>query len=75
MTMLHEAPTVIAYFGDSNSCQRHKLYAIDWLAVQSGPDKAKWAASAQSGTILDRTRSQYANGSAGNTLGQYPWTS
>jgi hypothetical protein len=71
--MLHEQPTQIAYYGDSNSCIKVKMHPIDWVAAQRSPDKSKWALSAQSGTVVDRSRPIYAIGAPQNTNAVYPW--
>ncbi len=45
--------TVIAFFGNSTSCRRYRLDAIDFAAAKTSPSGALWSLSAQSGTIVD----------------------
>jgi hypothetical protein len=67
---------VVAYYGDATSCRKHKLHPMDWKAAQKAPDAAKWALSAQSGTVVDVTRNPetcYAACSPSNANGVYPF--
>jgi hypothetical protein len=73
MTMIHEQPNQVAFYGDSNSCIKVKLHPIDWAEAQRRPDASKWALSAQSGTVVDHTRPNYASGSPANASGAYPF--
>lgn len=51
-----------AFFGDGTSCIRCLVDKQDWFEALRSADKAKWALSAQSGTILD------GHGFSGNTI-------
>ena len=67
---------IVAYYGDATSCKKFLLHPHDWAAAQKKPDKAKWALSAQSGTVLDLTRypsTGYVSTSAANTSAVYPF--
>jgi hypothetical protein len=48
-----DAPSIVAFYGTSASCQKFLLFPTDWAAAQQAPDAAKWPLSAQSGTIVD----------------------
>ena len=39
--------------GIGTSCVRSLMDKQDWSEAQRGPDRAKWAMSAQSGTVFD----------------------
>jgi hypothetical protein len=56
MAVAKDGPSVTAYFGDSNSCLKHAMFAIDVAAALQGPDRAKWATSAQSSVVHDMTK-------------------
>lgn len=45
--------TFTAFFGDASSCIRYLLDKQDWAEGLKTADKAKWAMSAQSGTVID----------------------
>ena len=51
-----------AYFGDGTSCIRALIDKQDWAEGLKSSDKAKWAMSAQSGTVFD------GPGFIGNTI-------
>jgi hypothetical protein len=44
--------TIVAFYGNSTSCRRYRLDAVDWAAAQNAPDKALWSLSAQ-GPVTD----------------------
>jgi hypothetical protein len=56
MGVAKDGPSVTAYFGDSNSCLKHAMFAIDYAAALLRPDAAKWALTAQSATVVDMTK-------------------
>jgi hypothetical protein len=35
--------TIVAFYGNSTSCRRYRLDAVDWAAAQNAPDKALWS--------------------------------
>lgn len=41
-----------AFYGNGTSCQQYLLDKQDWAEAMKRPDKALWAMSAQSGTIV-----------------------
>jgi hypothetical protein len=55
MTIPQDAPSVIAFYGNAASCQKYLLFPTDWAAAMQAPDASKWALSAQSGTVVDRS--------------------
>jgi hypothetical protein len=55
MAVAKDGPSVTAFYGDSNSCLKHAMFAIDLAAALQGPDRAKWALIAQSATVIDMT--------------------
>jgi hypothetical protein len=46
---------VIAFYGTAASCTKYRLHPQDWKEAQLRPDAAKWALSAQSGTVIDKS--------------------
>ena len=54
--------TVTVFYGDATSCEKHLLDKHDYAFALSRPDAAKWATSAQSGTVVDRTKDTFKNG-------------
>jgi hypothetical protein len=48
---------VVAYYGTSARCTKFLLSPTDWADAQQAPDAAMWALSAQSGTIVDKSKS------------------
>jgi|GEM_PF-5108328 len=66
---------VVAFYGTAASCEKCVLDQMDYNAA-TGPlavpaEAAKWALSPQSGTIIDRTPTRNAVGTAGPNQGLY----
>jgi hypothetical protein len=57
MATAKDAQSVTAFYGDSNSCLKHVMFAIDYAAALQGPDAAKWSKVAQSAVVHDMTLS------------------
>ena len=56
MAQAKDGPSVTVYFGDTDSCSKHAMFAIDVAAALRGPDGAKFSATPQSSTIVDFTK-------------------
>jgi hypothetical protein len=65
-------PSVIAYFGDAASCTKFEMHPIDFAFAMSRPDAAKWSLTAQSSTVIDRTKTLAARTYLWAGEGTYP---
>jgi hypothetical protein len=56
MAVAKDSQSTIAYYGDSNSCKKHAMFAIDYAAALAGPEAALWSKIAMSSVVHDMTR-------------------
>jgi hypothetical protein len=46
---------IAAFYGDTTSCTKFLMSPADFAEAKRAPDSAKWALSAQSGTLIDKS--------------------